>query len=128
MKNLLRMSNLLFVFLLGLSGYIQAQTTLIDPNAGGGFELGSTITANGWSTVNASADGWVVGAVPVSASIPAAADHTVFETALVARAGGGARRARNGVRVRSTRSRRSRLRGPRMCRSAEKNKSTNIVV
>ena len=68
MKNLLRMSNLLFVFLLGLTGYIQAQTTLIDPNAGGGFELGSTIAANGWSTVNASADGWAVGAAPVSAS------------------------------------------------------------
>jgi hypothetical protein len=69
MKNLLRMSNLLFVFLLGLTGYIQAQTTLIDPNAGGGFELGSDFASNGWTVVNhasATNNNWFVGGTPVS--------------------------------------------------------------
>ena len=69
MKNLLRISNLLFVFLLGLTGYIQAQTTLIDPNAGGGFELGSDFASNGWTVVNhasATNNNWFVGGTPVS--------------------------------------------------------------
>ena len=69
MKNLLRMSNLLFVFLLGLSGMVQAQTTLVNPNAEGGFELGSDFASNGWTVVNhasATNNNWFVGSVPVS--------------------------------------------------------------
>lgn len=69
MKNLLRMSNFLLVFLLGITGYFQAQTTLINPSAEGGFELGSTFAANGWTVVNHAAttnNNWFVGSIPVS--------------------------------------------------------------
>ncbi|WP_300492269.1 GEVED domain-containing protein [Flavobacterium sp.] len=42
-----------------------AQTTvLINPNAEGGFENGSTFAANGWTAVNASLNTWNVGTVP----------------------------------------------------------------
>ncbi|WP_347066135.1 GEVED domain-containing protein [Flavobacterium sp. WV_118_3] len=39
-------------------------TVLINPNAEGGFENGSTFAANGWTTVNASLNTWNVGTVP----------------------------------------------------------------
>ena len=35
--------------------------TLIDPNTGGGFDVGNTFLANGWTVVNSSANQWVVG-------------------------------------------------------------------
>ena len=44
------------------------QTVLINGAAEGGFELGATPSANGWSTVNPTTDNWVVGATPVSAT------------------------------------------------------------
>jgi len=48
-----------------------AQTTLISPTGDGGFDNGTTFTANGWTLVNHSAttnNNWYVGAVPVSAA------------------------------------------------------------
>ena len=42
-----------------------AQTELISPTGAGGFELGSTFEANGWTVVNSSTDSWVVNNVPV---------------------------------------------------------------
>jgi hypothetical protein len=42
-----------------------AQTELISPTGAGGFELGSTLEANGWTVVNSSTDSWVVNNVPV---------------------------------------------------------------
>ncbi|MDI9258031.1 Ig-like domain-containing protein [Flavobacterium sedimenticola] len=50
------------VLLIGQS--INAQTVLINPNAEGGFENGSTFAANGWTTVNATPNNWSVGTVP----------------------------------------------------------------
>jgi hypothetical protein len=38
-----------------------AQTTLINPNGDGGFENGSTLTANGWTAVNDFTNKWEVG-------------------------------------------------------------------
>jgi hypothetical protein len=35
--------------------------TLIDPNTGGGFDVGNTFAANGWTVVNSSKNKWVVG-------------------------------------------------------------------
>jgi len=56
---------LLLVFITwGVTG----QTTLINPATDGGFENGSTFSANGWVAVNASTDGWAVGTTPVQAS------------------------------------------------------------
>ncbi len=45
---------------------VQGQTTLISPTTDGGFENGSTFTANGWTAVNAATDGWAIGATPVA--------------------------------------------------------------
>jgi len=39
-------------------------TVLINPNAEGGFENGSTFDANGWTTVNGTPNAWNVGTVP----------------------------------------------------------------
>jgi hypothetical protein len=49
-----------------LSFFGMAQTVLVDPTQGGGFELGATPAANGWSVVNASTDAWVVGNAPTA--------------------------------------------------------------
>lgn len=57
---------ILFVLCIGLKS--NAQTTLISPAGDGGFETGSTFTANGWTSVNAATDGWNVGNVPISAT------------------------------------------------------------
>ncbi|MFI0425640.1 MAG: T9SS type A sorting domain-containing protein [Flavobacterium sp.] len=54
----------LFLIVFGIS-FSSAQTTLISPTGDGGFENGSTFAANGWTAVNASTDGWVIGSVPV---------------------------------------------------------------
>ncbi len=68
MKRLLRLFTL-FVSLLALTNTQSlAQTTLIDPNGAGGFELGADMASNGWNAVNASTDGWFVGNAPVSAT------------------------------------------------------------
>ena len=40
-----------------------AQTVLLSPTGDGGFENGSTLTANGWTAVNPATDGWVVGSI-----------------------------------------------------------------
>lgn len=45
-----------------LSIFLSAQTFLIDPSGDGGFENGSTLAANGWTVVDASAVTWFVGA------------------------------------------------------------------
>jgi hypothetical protein len=45
-----------------------AQTTLISPTGDGGFELGSTVGANGWTVANASPDSWVVGNLATTVS------------------------------------------------------------
>lgn len=46
---------MLFVFSLS-----QAQTVLINPNQEGGFELGNSFAANGWSVSNMPANPWIV--------------------------------------------------------------------
>ena len=40
-----------------------AQTTLVNGTQGGGFELGTTFAANGWTVVNPSTDTWQVGSL-----------------------------------------------------------------
>lgn len=60
------MKKLIFtIFVVCSALFVHAQTLLIDPTQGGGFELGSTPVANGWTEVNPSTDGWAIGAVPV---------------------------------------------------------------
>ena len=56
------------IFALISSADLNGQTVLIDPAQGGGFELGSTLADNGWTAVNATTDGWVVGSAPVVAT------------------------------------------------------------
>jgi hypothetical protein len=59
----------MLVVLSGIWGQVSAQTTLIDPTGAGGFELGATFAANGWSSDNGTAvNQWYLGNV---ASIPA---------------------------------------------------------
>ncbi|MFM8565888.1 MAG: hypothetical protein ACKOBQ_07050 [Bacteroidota bacterium] len=50
---------------------LSAQTTLISPTGDGGFETGTTFTANGWTLVNHSAttnNNWYVGAASTAAA------------------------------------------------------------
>ncbi len=59
---------LLSIFSL-LSFFGMAQTVLVDPAQGGGFELGATFAANGWTLLNGTqTNKWFVGSVPVAAS------------------------------------------------------------
>ena len=61
MRKFLRTFNLTLVFALGLIGVLRAQTTvLIDPAGAGGFELGNTFAANGWSVSNSANNPWIV--------------------------------------------------------------------
>jgi len=63
----LKMSCLLLMALLAghqASAQGTQTTVLINPNAEGGFENGSTFAANGWTTVNAALNTWNVGTVP----------------------------------------------------------------
>jgi len=53
----------LFCLFLFSGSLLQAQL-LIDPNAEGGFELGTTFAANGWTVVNNSPNSWIIGTVP----------------------------------------------------------------
>ncbi len=57
---------LLFALLLGQQVSAQGtQTTLlINPNAEGGFETGTTFASNGWTAVNGTTNTWNVGTVP----------------------------------------------------------------
>ncbi len=48
--------------------FVQGQTTLISPTGDGGFENGSTFTANGWSVSNSTNNPWFVGAAVTGAS------------------------------------------------------------
>jgi hypothetical protein len=57
-----------WLLLLFITWGVTGQTTLINPASDGGFENGATFSDNGWNAVNASTDGWVVGATPVQAS------------------------------------------------------------
>src|SRR5690606_38430845 len=52
---------ILIVCLLATTLIANSQTLLIDPALEGGFELGSTLAANGWNATNNTTDGWVVG-------------------------------------------------------------------
>ena len=67
MKRLLRLFTL-FVSLLALTNTQSlAQTTLVDPNGAGGFELGADMASNGWTEVN-SVQSFFVGNAPVQAT------------------------------------------------------------
>lgn len=61
-----RVLSFLKTLLLLISVSSFSQTTLINPNADGGFENGNTVASNGWTAVNATTDSWNVGNVPVS--------------------------------------------------------------
>lgn len=61
--------SLLFALTLFLGTRAAAQTTIIDPTAEGGFELGSTFAANGWTEVNATNGPWTLGTL-YSAATP----------------------------------------------------------
>ncbi len=52
----------LSLFFMGQFTY--GQTLLVNPNAEGGFENGTTFADNGWTTVNATTNTWNVGTVP----------------------------------------------------------------
>jgi hypothetical protein len=51
---------------------IQAQSVLIDPAGDGGFETGTTLTANGWTAVNNATNAWNVGTATFSAGTKSA--------------------------------------------------------
>lgn len=79
MRKLLRTLKLTLVFALGLIGFFRAQTTvLVDPAGAGGFELGTTVSANGWSQVGGTTDNWVVGST--AALTPATGTNCGFMT------------------------------------------------
>ncbi len=72
MRKMLReKSYVLFLTILGLVTSLGSfgQTVLIDPTQGGGFELGSTFAANGWSESNSANNPWVVGTAVSNAPI-----------------------------------------------------------
>lgn len=62
------MKKLLLACMLALGMSATAQTVLINPATDGGFESGTTLAANGWSSVVPSTDVWVVGAAPTPTS------------------------------------------------------------
>ncbi len=55
-----------FITSLFFSQFLQAQTQLIDPLSEGGFELGASISANGWTPVQATTNTWRASGVPGS--------------------------------------------------------------
>lgn len=58
------MRSAIFLLMLFLTGATYSQTVLIDPAGDGGFESGTTFTANGWTLVNGSGtdyNRWCVG-------------------------------------------------------------------
>jgi Ig-like domain CHU_C associated/PKD domain/Secretion system C-terminal sorting domain len=66
-KNVLQKAILMSSLLLN-NAFADAQTTLISPTGTGGFELGNTFAANGWSVANDAIDGWALGNAPTGAS------------------------------------------------------------
>jgi len=79
MREFLRTLKLTLVFTLVLIGVLRAQTTvLVDPNGAGGFELGTTVSANGWAQVGGTTDNWVVGST--AALTPATGTNCGFMT------------------------------------------------
>jgi hypothetical protein len=61
MREFLRTLKLTLVFVLGLIGILRAQTTVIvDPAGAGGFELGNSFAANGWTVANSANNPWIV--------------------------------------------------------------------
>ncbi|HOM37406.1 MAG TPA: choice-of-anchor J domain-containing protein [Bacteroidales bacterium] len=64
-----------------ISLMMQAQTVLVNPNAEGGFELGTDFAANGWTVDNgAQTNQWFVGTVPLSPNNNAAYISNDFGT------------------------------------------------
>lgn len=63
--------NMRSIALTGIFGFIGllgfAQTVLVDPNQGGGFELGTSFAANGWTVSNSVNNPWVVGSAVTGA-------------------------------------------------------------
>lgn len=53
---------------------VRAQTTLIDPNGAGGFELGNTFALNGWTLVNGATNQLFVGTV----AVPSAGTNSAY--------------------------------------------------
>lgn len=53
----------LFILCIFIQSAVFAQITLIDPTADGGFEIGATFAANGWTAVSAANNFWEVGTV-----------------------------------------------------------------
>jgi hypothetical protein len=68
------MKKFFVLFLFTSASLLLAQTTLISPTGAGGFELGSTFTANGWTEVNSTANTWHVG----SAATPYAGSNSAY--------------------------------------------------
>lgn len=52
------------VLLLGVCSGLSAQTVLISPTGDGGFETGTTFTANSWTAVNTTGNQYYVGTAP----------------------------------------------------------------
>jgi subtilisin-like proprotein convertase family protein len=68
-RSALRVNNFYFSFLLLVSCIFNqyhsfSQTQLINPNSEGGFELGASIAANGWTPVQATTNTWRASSVP----------------------------------------------------------------
>jgi hypothetical protein len=62
MKRTFTLLNLLGIFMTLFLVQMKAQTTLVSPTGDGGFETGSTFTANGWTVVNGTqTNQWFVG-------------------------------------------------------------------
>lgn len=57
----MKKTTILIAFFLAFISVSFGQTVLINPATGGGFESGTTFTANGWSVSNGANNAWVVG-------------------------------------------------------------------
>jgi hypothetical protein len=83
MKKFLRVNScgLFMLFLAFLCGNgINGQTVLIDPAQGGGFELGTTFEANGWTAVNGTqTNKWFVG----TAAVPNSGTNSAYVSSSV---------------------------------------------
>ena len=75
MKN--RSITAIIAFFFSCFHFVHSQTQLIDPTIEGGFELGASITANGWTSVQATTNTWRASAVPV----PYAGNNAAFISA-----------------------------------------------
>lgn len=60
MKNFLRLIVLTLTSLVMFTSNGNAQTVLINPAGAGGFELGTTFAANGWTDANSANNPWIV--------------------------------------------------------------------